>query len=64
MQSDVDALRFKASKCRDLATDALTSDARVVLNEMALQYEEDARTLELAAAKSSRTRRAFSWPLG
>ena len=61
MQPDVDALRSKASKCRDLATDAITSDARNVLNGMALQYEEDARALELAAPKSRR-RPAFDWP--
>jgi hypothetical protein len=55
--------RQNASKCRDLASSALTPAARDVLTGLAEQYEERVVNLECIEATHPGRRPAFKWPL-
>ena len=59
MDSSPDRLRSDAVKCRDLASTAVTVDARAILTEIADKYEHAALVLD----RDPRPRRpAFVWP--
>ena len=60
MKLNVHRLRSDASKCRDLASTAITVDARQILAGMAAEYDEAASALERAQPRT--TRPAFHWP--
>jgi hypothetical protein len=60
MHQGVDALLRRAEQCRDLASTALTDDARDVLAAMATKFEQSAALLEQAAPK---TRPVFDWQI-
>ena len=62
MQDSVDRLRLNAIKCRDLASTAVTSAAREILDGLAQQYEQKATRLERSDAAHPR-RPAFKWTL-
>ena len=63
MEQPLESLRNHAAKCRDLASSALTSEARQVLTGLAQHYEKKATELE-AFGPSHRFRRpAFKWEL-
>ena len=62
MQLTPSRLRADASKCHDLASTAVTEEAREVLKDMADNYEKAAAALDLAAHKTRHSRPAFSWP--
>ena len=62
MQEPLDRLRDDATKCRDLASTAMSPAARDVLTDMAEQYEQKAT--RLARSAGGRVGRpAFRWPL-
>ena len=59
MQPTIARLRSDASKCRDLASTAITPDAREILTSIAERYEHEA----LAMDRAPKPRRpAFVWP--
>lgn len=62
MQATPNRLRSDASTCRDLASTAITKEAREVLKGMAAQYDEAAIMMEKSAPKAESARRAFDWP--
>ena len=64
MEHSLERLRTNASKCRDLASTAMTMEGREVLSGMAEQYEQEAMTLECAGIIPRTRRPAFRWPLG
>jgi hypothetical protein len=45
-------LRAQAAKCRDLASDCVTSEARVILLDQAMRFDEDANHLDSALSRS------------
>ncbi|HYX47636.1 MAG TPA: hypothetical protein VE820_12545 [Sphingomicrobium sp.] len=55
--------RDNATKCRDLASSALTPAARDVLTGLAEQYEERVVNLECSEVLHPGRRPAFKWPL-
>ena len=61
MTESAHRLRHNATKCRDLASTAVTPAARDVLASLATEYEERALTLE--RSKTVHARPAFNWPL-
>lgn len=63
MQQSPDSLRASASKCRDLASSALTPAAHEILSELAEKYEQDAIVAELAEAGHRPRASAFKWTL-
>lgn len=62
-QQPLERLRLNATKCRDLAGSAVTSEARDVLTDLANHYDQEVFTLESADARHPRRRPAFKWPL-
>lgn len=60
MNQPLERLRINASKCRDLASNAMTPAAKSVLTDIAEQYEEEAAWLEMSGV---RHRPAFRWTL-
>ncbi|HSQ98566.1 MAG TPA: hypothetical protein VLM36_01470 [Sphingomicrobium sp.] len=62
MNEPLERLRLNATKCRDLASDAITPAARDVLTALAEQYEQRATSLAHSHPLSHR-RPAFKWPL-
>jgi hypothetical protein len=60
MEEPLDRLRLNATKCRDLASTAITPAAREVLDDLAREYDEKAATLSKRRASSRRP--AFAWP--
>lgn len=54
-------LRDDASKCRDLASTAVTVEARDVLSGMALRYDAAAVAMEQSPRKSELAKGAFDW---
>ena len=62
MNEAPERLRSNATKCRDLASNALTSEARDVLQGLAEQYDKEAAELETSESPKRR-RPAFKWPL-
>ncbi len=63
MKQPLDRLRLNATKCRDLASTAITPAARDVLTGLAEHYEHEAVTVERCAAARRHPRPAFDWPL-
>lgn len=63
MEEPLQRLRSKANKCRDLASTALTAEARKVLTGLAEQYEQDVLTAQSSAPARRQRRPAFNWPL-
>ena len=61
MDETLERLRTNATRCRDLASTAITPSAREVLTDLARQYDERASTLRVSAAQHRRP--AFKWPL-
>ena len=62
MTSSIERLRSDARQCRDLASTAITVEARSVLTDLAQQYEADAAALERSTADLPR-RSIFRWGL-
>lgn len=62
MEHSLQRLRTDASKCRELASTAITLEGKEVLTGLADQYEQEAMTLECAGI-IPRRRPAFRWPL-
>ena len=62
IQEPLDRLRDNATKCRDLASTAMSPAAKDVLTGMAEQYEQRATSLAYTAIQRH-TRPAFKWPL-
>jgi hypothetical protein len=62
-QQPIARFRNDATKCRDLASSALTPAARDVLTGLAEQYEETVISLECIEATHPGRRPAFKWPL-
>ena len=54
-------LRSDASKCRDLASTAVTMEARDVLSSMAARYDEAAVAIERSPRKAEPAKSAFDW---
>ena len=63
MEQPLERLRLNATKCRDLASTAITPAARDVLTGLAEQYEHQAVTVERYDAARRHPRPAFNWPL-
>jgi hypothetical protein len=63
MEQPLERLRSNASKCRELASTAVTSEGREVLSAFADRYEQEALTLECAGIIPRSRRPAFRWPL-
>jgi hypothetical protein len=63
MEHSLERLRSDASKCRELASTAMTVEGRTVLSGLADQYEQEAMTLECAGMIPRGRRPAFRWPL-
>jgi hypothetical protein len=63
MPEPFERLRSNATKCRDLASTAVTSEARAVLSSLADDYEQMAIGLEHSAANRRTRRPAFHWQL-
>lgn len=61
MEESLERLRLNATKCRDLASTAITPGARDVLSDLARYYDEEA-TIVSDRRRTSR-RRAFAWPV-
>jgi len=62
IQEPLDRLRDNATKCRNLASTAISPAAREVLTGMAEQYEQQATSLAHASV-IRHGRPAFRWPL-
>jgi hypothetical protein len=62
MQEPLDRIRSNATKCRDLASTAMSPAAREVLTGMAEQYEQKATSLAHTMVVRQ-GRPAFKWPL-
>lgn len=60
MKQDPDQLWLNSRRCRDLASTALTEDAREILAVMAASYEQKAISLERAQG-NRKARPAFEW---
>jgi hypothetical protein len=52
MMEKLERLHLNAKQCRTLADSAITAEARKVLLEMALDYENRAATLQTDGARS------------
>jgi hypothetical protein len=63
MKQSLEGLRRSAFLCRDLATSAITAEARDVLSQLADNYDQKATAEELAEAGFRRSASAFKWPL-
>ena len=63
MHLNADRLRSEASKCRDLASTAVTNEGRTILSGLAAKYEDAAAALERQREKAAPRRPAFNWPL-
>ncbi len=61
MNEPLERLRLNATRCRDLASDAITPAAREVLTGLAEHYEQRASLAH--AHELSHRRPAFKWPL-
>jgi hypothetical protein len=61
MHQSLERLRQNATKCRDLASTAMTPAARDVLTGLAEQYEQTAVKVERSAAARRHPRPAFNW---
>jgi hypothetical protein len=62
MEQPLERLRLNATKCRDLASTAITPAAREVLTGLAERYEHDAVAEERSDASRRHPRPAFTWP--
>jgi hypothetical protein len=62
MQEPLERLRRNATKCRDLASSAVTPAGRNVLSDLADRYEKEAALMEHKEARRPR-RPAFKWSL-
>jgi len=60
MEEPLDRLRLNATKCRELASTAVTPAARDVLAGLAREYDEKAAVL---GDRGGPRRPAFVWPL-
>ena len=58
MPESVFRLRKDSRTCLDLASTALTDEARAVLEKLSAEYEDRAKSLE-----TPRQRSVFIWPL-
>ena len=54
-------LRSDASKCRELASTAVTHEAREILQGLAAQYDQAAIVMEQARPKQRAAKSAFDW---
>ena len=54
-------LRADASKCRELASTAVTHEAREILEDMAAEYDQAAMVMEQAGRKPQPAKSAFDW---
>lgn len=61
MEESLERLRLNATKCRDLASTAVTSGAKKVLSDLARDYDHKAAVVSDRAGASRR--RAFTWPV-
>jgi len=55
----LERLRSSANTCRDLASTSLTSEAQMILSELAEEFDRKARDQEENVGR----RRIFVWPL-
>ena len=62
MHSTLSRLQSDALKCRDLASTAMTDEARDILIGLAAKYEETLDVLDRDGPKRP-ARPAFHWPL-
>lgn len=62
MTQPLERLRFNAIKCRDLASSAVTPEARDVLTDLAHHYDLEVVAQEAYQSLHRHRRPAFKWP--